>query len=206
MSKDIENMRKKSTSGSIGRKPGHKMNITREEYLKRLAITIGLTSTVVAFTIGGGKLLGEKINNSLTVGSTKSEYYHELVDKNWHPTDQGGAIWYDEGSIASDLKKMNPDEEYGYEFDVGITSLIDHIGIDETNTVLRYTNYGGLDEYLDQKGYKDVETFQDAMNEQIIVKSQIDEKQKELDQMRNESTEENTDVASIDGIKTGGSK
>ena len=35
MNKDIENMKKKSTSGNIGKKTGHKMNITREDYLKR---------------------------------------------------------------------------------------------------------------------------------------------------------------------------
>ena len=146
----IENIRKKSTSLGITKKTGHKINITSEEYLRRLFVTIGLTSAVTAFTIGGGKLLKDKINNSVTIGTTKNTYYHDLVDPNWHPTDEGGAIWYDEGSIASDLKSLNENEEYGYEFDVGISTLL----------------------------------------EQIIAKSNLDEKQKELDEMRNEANKE----------------
>lgn len=186
----IENIRKKSTSLGTTKKTGHKMNITREEYLRRLFVTIGLTSAVTAFTIGGGKLLKDKINNSVTIGTTKNTYYHDLVDPNWHPTDEGGAIWYDEGSIASDLKSLNENEEYGYEFDVGISTLLDHIGEEETNTVLRYTEYGGLDEYLDQKGYDNIDTFQENIDKQIITKSNLDEKQKELDEMRNEANKE----------------
>lgn len=186
----MERMRKKSTSGNITKKTGHKMNITREEYLRRLVVTIGLTSAITAFTIGGGKLLKDKISNSITVGTTKNTYYHDLVDPNWHPTDEGGAIWYDEGSIASDLKSLNDKEEYGYEFDVGISALLDHIGEEETNTVLRYTEYGGLDAYLEQKGYENTDSFQENVDKQIIAKSELDEKQKELDEMRNETNKE----------------
>lgn len=191
MSKDIESIRKKSTSGSIGKKTGHKMNITREDYLKRLGITIGLTATITAFTIGGGKLLSNKINDSLTISSTRYEYYNDLVQNpespNWHPTDSGGAIWYDEAEIAHDLKALDSNDEYGYQFDVGLASVLDHLGKDETDTVLRYTEYGGLDQYLEQKGYDDINSFQDSIDKQIIVKSKLDEKQKELDEMRNQT-------------------
>ncbi len=191
MNKDIENMKKKSTSGNIGKKTGHKMNITREDYLKRLGITIGLTATITAFTIGGGHLLSKKIDDSLTISTTRHEYYRDLVQNpespNWHPTDSGSAIWYDEAAIAHDLKELDSNDEYGYQFDVGLASVLDHLEKDETDTVLRYTNYGGLDEYLEQKGYDDIDSFQESIDKQIIVKSKLDEKQKELDDMRNET-------------------
>ena len=93
-------------------------------------------------------------------------------------------------NIINDLKELDSNDEYGYQFDVGLASVLDHLGKDETDTVLRYTNYGGLDEYLEQKGYDDIDSFQESIDKQIIVKSKLDEKQKELDDMRNETESE----------------
>ena len=196
----VDKMKNNSLSGNKGVKKEHKMNISREEYLRRMKIYIGTTAMAVAFTIGGGKLLADKIKDTATINTTRYEYYNGLInghkendykDKNWHPTDEGGHYWYDEGSIAQDLEALNENEKYGYEFDVGVSSLIDHIGENEVNKVLRYTEYGGLDEYLDAKGFKDTDELKKEINKEIIIKSNIDKKQKELDEMRNNSIEEN---------------
>ena len=212
MSKDndkLNEMRKKSTSGSIGKKTGHKMNITREEYLKRFVATVSLTATIAAIAIGGGKVLADKISDSVTAGSTKHEYYKDLVQDpekpNWYPTDNGGGYYYDEGGIASDLKSLNQENPYGYEFDVGVASLIEYIGSEETDSVLNYTDYNGLDNYLEQKGYEDIESFQKDIDKQIVIKTEINEKQQELNEMRNEI--DSTEVAQTNESEmTGGSK
>ena len=164
------------------------------EYLSFILIV----TLVSVISIGGGKALAEKINNSVTVGTTKKAYYDDLIGnyeedeskRNWHPTDDGGAIWYDEGGIAHDLKELNSSDPYGYEFDVGVASLLERIGTEKTDTVLRYTDYGSLDEYLSDKGFEDTKAFQENIDKQIIIKTELDEKQKELNEMRNETDNE----------------
>lgn len=205
-------LRKKSTSGNIGEKKEHPMKITREEYLRRIKLYISLTAIGVAFTIGGGKLLANKLHDKLTINTTRKVYYDDLIgngkdesERNWHPTDEGGAIWYDYGEIAHDLKNLNADNNHEVEFDIGVSSLLEHLGEEQTDTVLRYTDYEGLKGYLDVKGYTDSESFQKEMDDEIVLNSKISKQEKELNEMRNDQM--STKYAETDQEEmTGGSK
>ena len=195
MDDKLKELRKKSLEGNNGKVKEHPMRITREEYLRKIKTYIALTAIVVASTIGGGKVLADKIHDSIVVGVTKNEYYNDLIgnnkeesERNWHPTDEGGNIWYDYAEIANDLKDLNADNEHEVEFDIGVSSLLDRLGEEDTNTVLRYTGYGGLDEYLEAKGYSDTDEYQKDMNKEIVLNSEIGKKRRELNSMRNEST------------------
>lgn len=209
----LRELKEKSTSGSIGKRKEHPMRITREEYLRKIKTYTILTALGVASAIGGGKVLADKIHNQITINTTRKVYYDDLIgngkeedaDRNWHPTDEGGDIWYDYGGIAHDLKNLNADGKHEVEFDIGVSSLINYIGDEQTNTVLRYTDYEGLDEYLDAKGFDDSESFQKEMNKEIILNSQISKKERELKEMRNE--DDSTRYAQTDQDEmTGGSK
>ena len=187
-------LRKKSTSGNIGEKKEHPMRITREEYLRKIKLYIGLTAIGVAISIGGGKLLADKLHDKLTVNTTRKVYYDDLIgngkdesERNWHPTDEGGSIWYDYGEIAHDLKNLNADNKHEVEFDIGVSSLIEHLGEEQTDTVLRYTDYEGLKEFLNAKGYNDSDSFQQEMDNEIVLNSKISKQERELRDMRNES-------------------
>ena len=203
---DIERLKKKSKSGNIGRRKEHSMRITREQYLRNLTKYIGITTLAVSLSIGGGRMLAKKLNDTLTVNSTKYEYYDGLVnghkennyeDRNWrepNPDNMEMGPQISEGGIAYDLMGLNPDDKYGYEFDVGVASLIDCDPDLNIDGILYFTDYGNLDNYLEQKGYDSVKDLQKDINKQIVVKQEIDEKQKELNDMRDtdrvvESTE-----------------
>lgn len=208
----LRELKEKSTSGSIGKRKEHPMRITREEYLRKVKKYTILTALGVASLIGGGKLLYNKIANNLTINITRLEYYNDLLgnreeedkDRNWHPT-QDGHYWYDYGGIAHDLEDLNPDEKDDVEFDIGISSLISHIGEHQTDQVLKYTEYDSLEGYLDAKGFEDTDSFQKEMDKEILLHSEISKKEKELSEMRNE--DQSTNYAEIDQTEmTGGGK
>lgn len=208
----LRELKEKSTSGSNGKRKEHPMRITREEYLRKVKKYTLLTALGVASLIGGGKLLYNKIANNLTINITRLEYYNNLVgngkeddkDRNWHPT-QDGHYWYDYSGIAHDLENLNPNEENDVELDIGISSLISHIGEYQTNQVLNYTKYDSLEGYLESKGFEDTDSFQKEMDKEILTYFQISKKEKELSEMRNE--DQSTNYAEIDQTEmTGGGK
>ena len=94
-----------------------------------------------------------------------------------------GYFFYDYDDIAKHL------EEYG-DFDEAVFLLNRDIGYYQTGQVLRWTPYESFTNYLEEKGYKDEDEFQDDMKKQIIMSIEIDEMREELFQMQAAHTSE----------------
>ena len=186
----LEELRKKSTSGSTGIKKSKKMNITREEYITRMKIIAGTTAIAVSLLIGGGSLLVNKLMDKATLSTLRSEYYNELINGNIHRTDDRENIWYDYGNIAEELKQQN-------DFDEALYFMNIYLGDEKTDNVLIYTDYKDFENYKEQKGYSSSEDFRDRMKKRALVKYDIDKKQKELKEMQEELTP-NKDIVEVD--------
>lgn len=171
---DIDNIREKSMSGESGRRTKEKMvKMPLKAYkarLKVLAASVAVVTTVAVSCVPGAI---KTVSDNWTVNKMMNSFHAEYVTPETHRTDDNEHYFYDYGDIARHL------EEYG-DFDEAVYLLNRDIGYYQTGQVLRYTPYESFTNYLEQKGYKDEEDFQDHMKDRIIKEIELLEMQDEL--------------------------
>ena len=182
--RDLDDFKRSSMSGETGRRTGKKyVKIPMDVYkarLKVLAAAVALFTSVAVSCVPGAI---KTVSNNWTINKMMSEFHSEYVTPETHRTDDNEHFFYDYNDIARHL------EEYG-DFDEAVFLLNRDIGYYQTGQVLRWTEYGSFTGYLEEKGYKNEEDFQDDMKEQIIMGIEIKEMQDELTQMQEAHTSE----------------
>lgn len=173
-SKNINNIRDKSMSGEIGRRNKEKsVKMPLKVYktrLKMLAASVAVVTTVAVSCVPGAI---KTVSDNWTINKLTDSFHTEYISPETHRTDNNEHFFYDYDDIAKHL------EEYG-DFDEAVYLLNRDIGHYQTGQVLRWTPYGSFTEYLNQKGFKDEEDFQDNMKERIIKEIEMLEMQEEL--------------------------
>lgn len=181
---DIEAIRRNSMSGESGKRTGEKkIKMTLSEYkmrLKVLAVAVAAVTSVALSCVPGAV---KTVSDNWTVNKLMNEFHVTYVSPETHRTDDNEHFFYDYDDIAQHL------EEYG-DFDEAVYLLNRDIGYYQTGQVLRWTPYESFTNYLEEKGYKDEEEFQDDMKKQIIMSIEIDEMREELSQMQAAHTSE----------------
>ncbi len=176
----------RSMSGSPSRRnPNRKMKMTYRDYRKRL-IAFG-----VSISVATGLLIG--LYNS---------HIRKMSDEN--------AL----KMIRNDFKESvmanigdSPEERADYlrsagEFNRNLYLMYDAIGSKATNDVLEHTYYGSLDEYLKAHHWDNPNEWSSDMLTILLVQSDINQKQSELNQM----TEEHQTDMKADATTYGGAK
>ena len=181
---DADAFRRNSMSGESGRRTGEKkIKMTLSAYkmrLKILAVAVA-AATSVAFSCVPGAI--KSVSDNWTVNKLMNEFHITYVTPETHRTDDNEHFFYDYDDIAAHL------EEYG-DFDEAVYLLNRDIGYYQTGQVLRWTPYESFTNYLEEKGYKDEEEFQDDMKKQIIMGIELQEMREELHQMQAAHTSE----------------
>lgn len=190
--RDIEAIRRNSMSGESGKRTGKRfIKLPYDVYkmrLKLLAVTVAAVTSVAVSCVPGAI---NTVSNNWTVNKLVNEFHQEVVSPETHRTDDNEHFFYDYNDIAAHL------EEYG-DFDEAVYLLNRDIGYYQTGQVLRWTPYGSFTDYLNEKGYKDEEDFQDDMKKQIIMRIEIGEMSEELTQLQDAHTSEHE--SSLGGI------
>ncbi len=176
----------RSMVGSPSRRnPNRKMKMTYRDYRKRL-IAFG-----VSISVATGLLIG--LYNS---------HIRKMSDEN--------AL----KMIRNDFKESvmanigdSPEERADYlksagEFNRNLYLMYDAIGSKATNDVLEHTYYGSLDEYLKAHHWDNPNEWSSDMLTILLVQSDINQKQSELNQM----TEEHQTDMKADATTYGGAK
>ena len=195
----MEEIKEKSTSGSVGELLEKKFNIKTKDDLIRIGMHTLLGAMLASTLVGGGIYLANTLKNRIMATQTRCEYYSDITEGCWS-VDESGWQEYHDAAIANNLMKLDENNPYGYEFDLGISSILStydeeltggkYTSEEFTNEVLKSTEYGSLDNYLDAKNCNSVKEFQLEMDKEIALQSEIENKQQELAEMRNEIVDE----------------
>lgn len=176
--KDVDAIRRKSMSGESGKRTGEKsIRMPLSVYkarLKLLAVAVALVTSVAVSCVPGAI---KTVSDNWTVNKLMTSFHSEYVKPETHRTDDNQHFFYDYDDIAKHL------EEYG-DFDEAVYLLNRDIGYYQTGQVLKWTPYDSFTGYLEAKGYKDEEDFQDVMKKQVIMGIELAEMREELDQMQ----------------------
>ena len=148
---------------------------------QRKQALIGLCVGVALFTsisMAGLKALGTRISNNFEVAHEINEFHREVVYKNTHRTQDYQHYWYDYYEIGKEVKS-----------DEDVYKLVEDIGEYQTNRVLatRDDIEDTVEDYIKNRNYKDMKDFKDTNYERILIQNDIEEKQRELNQMTHES-------------------
>lgn len=175
----FERMVKNSTTGTTQSSRAARQKQIRAK--KRKQALVGLCVGVALFTTittAGLKALGTRIGNNIEVAQSINEYHREVVYKNTHRTQDYQHYWYDYYEIGKEVKS-----------DEDVYKLVQDIGEYQTNRVLatRDDIEDTVEDYIKNRNYKDMKDFNETNYERILIQNDIEEKQRELNQMAHES-------------------
>ncbi len=175
---DYERIKRSSMSGESGKRDKKKfVRIPLDVYkarLKVLAVAVAAATSVAVSCVPGAI---KSVSDTWTVNKLSHEFHAEYVVPETHRTDDNEHYFYDYGDIAKHL------EEYG-DFDEAVYLLNRDIGYYQTGQVLRWTPYESFTNYLNVKGYKDEDDFQDSMKKEIIMEMELQDMNDELIQLQ----------------------
>lgn len=178
--KRYQEMKKKSISGEPVKRQHSKAYISRKEYVRKVKIIMATTSIATILGLGATKALVDSIQDRMTLHKLHDDFYEEVVKPETHPTDDHIHYYYDYGDIARKLEEMD-------DFDEGVYYLDNIIGDYQTGLVLKCTDeYDGFIHYKEVKGYESTDDFKKDMRKQVLLKEEIREKEKELEEMQQE--------------------
>lgn len=197
--KEIENdkrryqeMKKKSISGEPVKRKHNRSIITRKEYVKKVKVIMATTATATILGIGATSALATAIKNRMTLNKLHEDFHKEVIVPETHPTDDHVHYYYDYDDIADRVEAMD-------NFDEGVYYLDNLIGDEQTDRVLRYTDYGSFTNYLDAKGYEDTDDFKKDMKKQVLLLDEIRDKEKELEEMQQEHQDNISNMSADNG-------
>lgn len=194
---NIEKSYKKSTEE---RRPTSQANIKRKKYTKKQCITAIIAAAVIAATAVASSAITINVNNLIeqsekedTLNMACSDYLKminhamdeaaikETTETGYNQVTYGKIVDYDESIIASEIKSSTNSNE---ERDIAIFTLYKKYGKTTgnaalnditTKTVTHFakddgTNYEGLDDYINDLGYKNKDEYEEKMSNKIIVR------------------------------------
>ena len=172
-----DSYKKRSTTGASSRRNGNKkIRMNLKDYRKSLCSMSLATAIAVSGLIAGGSHLVDSMQKSMIINNLHRDFRMEYIVPETHRTEDHQNYYYDYDHIAQHL------EDYE-EFDVGLYLLETDIGEYQTNKVMNYTKYGTIDDYLEQKGYKDNNEFKKTMEKKIVLLNELEENKNELQEM-----------------------
>lgn len=174
-----ERLVKNSTSGTTQSSRAARQKQIRAKQRKNALI--GLCIGVALFTsvtLAGVKALTTRIGNNIEVAQSINEFHREVVYKNTHRTQDYQHYWYDYYEIGKEVKS-----------DEDVYKLVQDIGEYQTDKVLatRDDIEDTVQDYIKNRDYKDLKDFNETNYERILIQNDINEKQRELNEMTHES-------------------
>lgn len=174
-----ERLVKNSTSGTTQSSRAARQKQIRAKQRKNALI--GLCIGVALFTsvtLAGVKALATRIGNNIEVAQSINEFHREVVYKNTHRTQDYQHYWYDYYEIGKEVKS-----------DEDVYKLVQDIGEYQTDKVLatRDDIEDTVQDYIKNRDYKDLKDFNETNYERILIQNDINEKQRELNEMTHES-------------------
>lgn len=177
------NFEEKSRNGSSGRRTRKKENVSSSNFKNRLLV-LGLTATMLFGIQQAGSFALDEIQEGKIYHELQDNVRTEYIVDNTHRTNDNEHYWYDYAAIADKLE----DSE---NFDRDLFIMSQNSNYFDMNEVLKYTDYGNLDNYLEAKNFDDKESYVEGMKDYIESSIEIDmafdEREKELNKMTEES-------------------
>lgn len=175
-------LKEQSLEGESGKRdPNRKIKMKLKDYKKTLAAVAIAASIATSVVIGGGSAVANHLNESMLVGSLISDFRQECIYKETHRTDDLQHYYYDYPDIATYIEGME-------DFDLGVYLAYKSIGEHQTDQVMRYTNYRSFENYLETHDFDDAAAFDKAMKKQAALTAEVNQKQEELKQMKEEQS------------------
>ena len=193
-----EEMKKKSTTGENVQRTRKKVGMSRKEYVKRVKAIIAATSVTTLLSIGAASSLIGSIRDTMTLNKTIYDFKKEVIAPETHPTDDYAHYYYDYSDIAQKLEEAE-------DFNQAVYLLNENIGDYQTGQVLYHTEYGSFTNYKEEKGYASTDEFKKDMKKQVLLTEEIKDKERELEEMKQEH-QASTKVAETDLVDGMGGK
>ena len=169
--------RKRSTSGSSARRdPNRRIRMKYGDYKKSLKITAIATAVAVSLAIAGGTHYVDKVKDNVYLGQMGQDFRTEYIVPETHRTNDNQHYFYDYMDIAHHMKESE-------NFDELVYLLTATLGDYQADQVMVYTDYKGLDNYLEQHNFEDSKEFIKVMEEKVLAEKDIEEQAKEMNQM-----------------------
>ena len=180
-------LKEQSLEGESGKRdPNRKIKMKLKDYKKTLAAVAIAASIATSVVIGGGSAVANHLNESMLVGSLISDFRQECIYKETHRTDDLQHYYYDYPDIATYIEGME-------DFDLGVYLAYKSIGEHQTDQVMRYTNYRSFENYLEAHDFDDAAAFDKAMKKHAALTAEVNQKQEELKQMKEEQSVKSDD-------------
>lgn len=181
-----EQLRQKSTSGSVGKREDRYIRIKYSRYKKSIKALIATTIIAVSAIIGGGKAVVDTAKDMITITQLEADFKTDVVNPKTHRTENHQNYYYDYANLADYIENME-------DFDEGVYYLLLTIGEHQTNQVLEHTKYKSIESFLEAKGYKNVDEFKKSMKKKVLLEDEIERKERELKEMQEEHLDTTTE-------------
>lgn len=175
--RQAENIKNKSVQSPAQREQARKRKaqIKREEARKRL-MAFGLACMVAGgIATTTAVKVADKLHENSIVYSQTADFRKDVMAPNTHPTENGKYYWYDYEEIAEALV------EDGKDFSAELYKTYYSIGEEQTNRVLECTDYGTLEDYAKNSGFKSVSKWADNEREKVLLQYELNEMHGELE-------------------------
>lgn len=184
--RNYQNMYEKSVSGSEVRRTHKKRKSDYKKSHKKLKMLLGATVVGAAITLGITGFTSHMKDNAV-INGLASDFHDQVIRPETHRTDDFQHYYYDYMDILQSMKQMD-------DFDAAVFFLSECVGEYQTGEVLKLTDYGSFDGYMQAKGFSDAEEFSKEMRERILLEEDVYDKSEELSRMLQADTDEDINI------------
>jgi len=161
------------------RSDSRKVTLSLRSYQRRLAAVALVSATVALGGLGLGKKTVQNYKDISVITTYNRAFDDEVIKPERHPTRDHTGYYFDYSDIAQ--KVMNYDN-----IDEAVYLLVFDIGNYQADKVLGCTPYRSLESFVESRGYSDVEDFRKRAREMLLLDDEIQKKQSQLNDMRDE--------------------
>lgn len=199
--KEAEDLRDKSLSGESARRDNYVKRQQEQRRMRRIRrqneenrskrLKVFFFSALAAVAIILGPNTVSAISNEFVVKGMVDDFQAEVVSNYTYRTDDNLGHWYNYQDIAdvmNDYARENglSDCQVIYLSEKALGNGSESDDKYQMNELLKYTEYGNIDNFFQRENYKDIEDFNSSIEKELLMHDEKNKEQTELEEMKND--------------------
>lgn len=152
----------------------------RQQRNRRVAALLVSCMVLGGVAVGVANEVVDTIQENRIVYEQTSEFRRDAIYPNTHRTLNNEYYYYDYDDIADAIMAD------GKDFSTELYKAYADLGEYQTNRVMKYTDYANLEEYVTSSGFESIDDWAKNERKKIVLQSEVDSKQAELEAMHRE--------------------